>query len=196
MRMSSSPGFSAPAIRSKYCGQFWKSRSPAVHHGIEAPARRVQPEGHGVPDPRAVPFPIGLGLAEAVRVEPPHSGPSLQLGAGVQTLVVGAEGANVRRRADVDEQVAPIVDGDRLGAMAAGGREPRDDGLRRTCRLESARRQPIADHPVVGREVQVAVVEEDSCPAGISERGPLVGPAVTVRVPEGYDTPASAPPRS
>ncbi len=71
--------------------------------------------------------------------------------------------------------------------MAELRRQPRDDRLGRAGGLEAPGRERIAQHAVVGAEVQVVAVEGDAGAAQLAELSLDIGPAIAVRVAERDD---------
>ena len=98
--------------------------------------------------------------------------------------------AGIGRRAEIDEQMAFVVDGERMHRMIAGERQPRDDDLRTFLRRDAIGRQRIADDLVVLFGVEAVLVDANAGAAGralrdaVAEPLDLVGVAVTLRVLE------------
>ena len=79
--------------------------------------------------------------------------------------------------------------------MIAGQRQSRDDGLRRSGRLDPIRRQLIAYDAIVGLGIDVAVVDGDAGSSrvtlclGRTKADYFIGPAVALGILQGKKNP-------
>jgi hypothetical protein len=128
-----------------------------------------------------------------VGVVEPDAGASLELRAGLMAGRIRhtvLELAGIGCRAEIDEQMALAVDGERMHRMIAGERQSRDNDLRIFLRRDAVGRQRIADDLVVLFSVEAVLVDANAGAAGralrdaVAEALDLVGMAVTLRVLE------------
>ena len=103
---------------------------------------------------------LGELLSDDVGLEAPHAAAIFELRTRIdagRALAPIGNLTRVRRQADVDVDVAGVVERDVLLGVAAADRESIDDDLRRTRRLQLARRQLEPADVRRRRVVQVAV---------------------------------------
>ncbi len=138
-------------------------------HGSVHAARCVEAHPLAVAQARDEALRRGELLPGLAGVVAPDAGPGLELGAGLGARHVRhavLRLAGIRRRAEIDEEIALVVDDEGMHGVIAGDRQAGHDDIRLPLRHGLPPLQLVAHNAVVQFGIERALVERDAGAAG------------------------------